>query len=460
MTDNDFTYDENALAALDSPDPVFLTGKAGTGKSTLIRHWRSTRPRANILTLAPTGIAALNVDGMTIHRFMHAKAGVTPTEAYANGCRQTGSDFYHALDGIVVDEASMVRADLMDCLDRFLKGARNDVRPFGGVKTVLTGDLAQLPPVVDRNEMKAFKPGGQWEGPWFFQSAIIRSLIDDNRLRFAELTDVHRQSDPVFVDALNLLREGDPSRLDVINRRARAHWNPKDTVILTATNARADRLNRMMLDRLTGMEYTAHATRSGQWDKRLEPAPAILAVKRGMRVMILANDPAGLYANGTMGVILDYDPDHRIATIRLDDGTVTDMGEHAWEITVPRIVHDPDDSDGRGRLENVVIGSYRQLPFKPGWAVTIHKSQGRTFDRCHVEFGPRPLFAPGQAYVALSRVTTLDGLSLDRPLTVRDVKADKAALEFTHRMRENASRPVKPIVKPVNHPIPVQETLF
>lgn len=209
----DLTFDAKALAMLSEPQGVsILTGKAGTGKSTLVNHWRSTIAPRNTLTLAPTGIAALNVNGTTIHRFIHAKPGVTPAEAARKGRENARDPLYRMLGAIVIDEVSMVRADLMDCLDRFLQGARGDDRPFGGLRTILVGDLAQLPPVVDeRWEGAAFRPGGQWDGPWFFQSHAIARLLDKGLLAGVALARVHRQSDPVFVNALNALRDGTPA---------------------------------------------------------------------------------------------------------------------------------------------------------------------------------------------------------------------------------------------------------
>lgn len=457
MTES-MSFDPAAMVALDAPSGVtFLTGRAGTGKSTIVRHWLAHGAPANTLTLAPTGVAALQVGGMTVHRFIHAGPGVTPAAAARAGARFAGDPLYRALGAIVVDEAGMVRADLMDCLDRFLKAARRSRAPFGGLRTVMVGDLAQLPPVVARGEAAAFGPDGPWPGPWFFQSHVVSRLLDDGALTGAVLTEVHRQADPAFVAALNDLRDGNPSArtLAALNRRVGAPWDPSTHTVLCSTNRRADEINVLMLSRLHTPLTRWRAETAGQWERALQPAPATLDVRAGMRVMMLSNDPGGMWANGSTGTLLDLDPSGPTATVRIDagasGGAVVEVGRHVWQVTAPRLVRDPDDPEDRGHLETVTLGSYTQLPFAPGWAATIHKSQGRTLNRVRIELGARPLFAAGQAYVAFSRATGLAGISLDRPLTARDVRADPAAAALAARL----ARPSAPTPPPA-----AQEALF
>lgn len=342
----EYEYDGHALSMLNQTSGVgFLAGRAGTGKSTLIDYWRRTTAPANTIMLAPTGVAALNIDGgETIHRFIHAKPGMTPRDARAKGSSLSRDPLYRALDHIIVDEAAMARADLIDCLDRFLQGARRSRLPFGGVRVDMVGDPAQLPPVVTDDDRPLFS-GEPWKGPWFFQSRVLAPVIAGRGpfpMDFAELGRVHRQADPAFTGALDSLRAG----------------------------------------------HAAH------------DALALL--------------------NGRVDA-----PD--IAVVRLDSGVEVSIGRHRWPMVRNRLVD--------GRVEPVEVGTYIQLPLRPAWAVTIHKSQGRTLDRMRLELPAWPLPADGQAYVALSRVRTLEGLSLNRPLEAADVHASRDAVGFMARCR-------------------------
>lgn len=433
----EYEYDGRALAMLDQPTGVgFLAGRAGTGKSTLIDHWRRTTAPANTIMLAPTGVAALNIDGgETIHRFIHAKPGMTPRDARAKGSSLSRDPLYRALDHIIVDEAAMARADLIDCLDQFLQGARRSRSPFGGVRVDMVGDPAQLPPVVTDDDRPLFS-GEPWKGPWFFQSRVLAPVIAGRGpfpMDFAELGRVHRQADPAFAGALDSLRAGHAARdaLSLLNGRVDAPYTAS-TPVLAATNRRVDQINGAMMAGLPGPEVRVDAMWGGEWPRNLDPAPRSLALRPGARVMTLANDPDGLWANGTLGTLEGFDSDD-VAVVRLDSGVEVSIGRHRWPMVRNRLVD--------GRVEPVEVGTYIQLPLRPAWAVTIHKSQGRTLDRMRLELPAWPLPADGQAYVALSRVRTLEGLSLNRPLAAADIHASRDAVAFMARCRAGLPAP-------------------
>lgn len=439
---NDMIFDRRALAMLDRRSGVsFLTGRAGTGKSTLIEHWRQSRSDRNIVMLAPTGIAALNVNGQTIHSFLHARPGVSVEQAGETGRRYRRDAFYRLIDALIIDEISMVRADLMDCLDAFLKAARSSRLPFGGVRLILVGDLLQLPPVVTRDDMDAFRT--IWPGPWFFQARAMRPVFEGRDVGFTShgLTVTHRQHDREFIRLLNALRDGSITQtgLDELNRRVRPAG---EGIVLTGVNRTATVINTRHLEDLPGPEHVSVAVREGEWNPQLTPAPERLRLRDGMRVMMLANDRQGRWVNGSMGVLDHWDG--RVAHIRLDDGTSVGTGTHSWQITRMRVT----DRNGVKRLEPQVLGSYTQLPFTYGWAVTIHKSQGKSFEKVRLELPYDPLFAAGQAYVAYSRARTLDGLSVNRPLRASDVLVSPDALAFLNRMGSGFAQP------------PEQESLF
>lgn len=425
LTDSDF--DTHALAALDRMDHhVLLTGRAGTGKTTILNHWLETRRPVGVAVLAPTGMAALNAHGETIHHYLHVQPGLSPREMMTKGRESPYQPMYEATRIIVIDEISMCRSDLMDGMDMFLRGARRNSRPFGGIRLIMVGDPLQLPPVVPDGERSMFH--GMWKGPWWFQSNAYRKLIELHAVTQIDLERVYRQHDPLFIRALNSIRSGRPAQgaLQAINR-AVGRAAGETTITLTGTNRMAQTINQQRLDRLDGPLEQWEATVEGDWDGRTTPAPRTVACKPGARIMMLNNDPNGTYVNGSMGTFLRTEND--LPVIRLDDGTVTSTPIHQWiqwESYAYR-----DMQTGTWKLGRRQVGSYRQVPFKLGWAITIHKSQGMTFDHVRIELDEtRPLFANGQAYVALSRCRTLDGLSLNRALTMRDVHADPAALNW------------------------------
>lgn len=418
-------FDAKALEYLNNPHlNVFLTGKAGTGKSTLIRHWLKTSAPENTIVTAPTGIAALNVDGITLHKLIHARGDATVEDAKAKGRQFRSDPLYRALEVLVIDEISMVRADLMDSVDVFLQSARGNKKPFGGVKVVMVGDLAQLPPVVTPLEKKIFTE--VYDGPWFFHSGVVKELIRKEQLAFVNLEHVYRQEDPQLVNILNDLRHdgGSIQALHAINAHV---GNPTDkhTIILAATNKTADAINNQRLHAIQAPEQTYTATIKGQWNKTLEPAPKVVTLREGARVMMTTNDPAGLYANGSMGTVTMVAPDY--IEVQLDSGPLVEVGYYTWQITVKQVVR---DEHGVSHIISQPVGSYRQIPVVLGWAITIHKSQGKTFDALHVQLPNYNLFATGQAYVAFSRASSFDHLTLNRPLRAEDVMVDERVDAF------------------------------
>lgn len=424
-----------ALMHLDAGRHLLITGKAGTGKSSLIRHFMAQTNR-NVIVVAPTGIAALNVDGYTIHRLFSFRPGVTPE--YARSLSYNPSRFakaLKALDTLIIDEASMVRADLFDALavalERF--GPRTG-QPFGGVQIVLVGDLYQLPPVVSDSEREYFAT--RYPTPYFFSADCFGA----NEFQIAQLTRVFRQAgDAQLTDILNAIREGsiDECARAVLNTRTQAGFTPPEDefwLTLTTTNRIATARNRAALDRLPGELYASQAVMTGDMDQADPPNDIRLEYKLGAQVMLLANDPMDRFVNGTLGVIVAIATDHGVpvVTIRTGDGSRVEVGPHTWEVTRPYV-------DG-GRIRQEVVGTFQQLPFRLAWAITIHKSQGQTVDRLVVDLSGGT-FAYGQLYVALSRCTSMDGLVLRREVIPKDLKTDQRVRRFLALRGDVAAAP-------------------
>jgi hypothetical protein len=401
---------------------VFLTGRAGTGKSTLLQYFRATTAK-RMVVLAPTGVAAVQVQGQTIHSFFGFGPDITVEEVRQRPVREPA--LCKQLDTIVIDEISMVRADLLDCMDMFLRlhGPRPS-RPFGGLQMLFIGDLYQLPPVVPPDDAAVFAT--YYLSPYFFDARAVQDLP----LRVVELTHVYRQQDPAFIAVLEAIRTGSLSEAGLALLNTRVH--PVDVAArqtglmhLVPTNAHADHINGAHLARLPGEAVTCRGTLRGEFRRSALPTSALLTLKPGARIMLLANDAAGRWVNGDVGVITAIDPSqpHQALQVELDNGDGGWLGPYTWERI--RFTYNAD----LDRIEAEVLGSFTQYPVRLAWALTIHKAQGKTFDQVLVDFG-RGTFAHGQAYVALSRCTSLAGLRLQRPLEARHIVIDRRVRRF------------------------------
>lgn len=409
----------------------FITGRAGTGKSTLLKYFREHTSK-NVAVLAPTGVAAVNVRGQTIHSFFRFKPNITPDAVRAIRLRREAREIYRHLDAVMIDEVSMVRADLMDCIDAFLRlHGRKKKEPFGGVQLILIGDLYQLPPVVTRGEEEIFRD--IYASPYFFDAKVFQ----DTKLDFIDLEKIYRQQEDHFISLLNAIREKTMTgpQLRLLNERYRPDFEPADDdfyVYLTTTNAIAERINQQRLGRLAGRTYHYLGHIDGKFEKNNLPTHEDLDLKIGAQVMLLNNDPLGRWVNGSIGRVAGVTEDLTatdIITVELEGGRKVEVTPFSWEMF--RFFYDGELE----QLRSETVGSFRQYPLKLAWAVTIHKSQGKTFTKVILDIGSGA-FAHGQTYVALSRCTRLEGLVLKRRIAAQDILLDGRVSRFFERQRE------------------------
>jgi hypothetical protein len=407
---------------------VLISGRAGTGKSTLVREMARLAGE-NQVVLSYTGVAALNVGGQTINSFFRLPLHIIDTDKIEPtiGRRQ----IYQNLDRIIIDEMSMVRADMLDAIDRSLRVNRGNNVPFGGVKIVMIGDFLQLPPIVGNEEERVLADLGYETPPYIVRARVLQNL----RVRFVEMTRVYRQTDPDFIRLLGDIRIGEDieNAVNSINEMCyRPHRTSATPIILTATNERADSYNLRKLAALpsrtflySGILQGAFLTEKSQKDDKL-PVPLRLELKVGTRVIMVKNDPGQGWVNGSLGTVTRTEPNCVWVCLDGMEGE-HQIGRERWEKIAYRW------SQTENRVIPEVVGSYSQLPLKAAWAVTIHKAQGLSLEDVRVDFGTGA-FAPGQAYVALSRAKTPAGLSLARPLAVADVKVDPTLLAVTEEI--------------------------
>lgn len=387
--------------------PVIVTGKAGTGKSTLVRFLQKEIDKA--VVVAPTGIAAINIGGQTVHSFFRLPPRIFTPEELSG---QRANRLWTKIDTVIVDEISMVRADILDGIDYVLRKARRNSKPFGGVRIILVGDFHQLPPVVPNREAEILSRMG-YDTPFAYSAKVMKRTS----FEVYELSTVHRQSDRLFLSILSQIRRGQniESVLQNLNEICLgSHRTGKTPLLLTGTNSTASHYNEAGLNALTTRLVTFTGIIEGKFNiaKDKLPVPEKIDLKIGARVMAAKNDPEKKWINGSLGTVTQIFEDG--ANVKFDNGFEGLVRKSSWE----NIKYEWDDEQNKPISK--VIGSYSQIPLKLAWAITIHKSQGLTLEDVRLDL-KQSAFATGQTYVALSRATTMEGLSLARALTPADI---------------------------------------
>ncbi len=412
---------------------IFLTGRAGTGKTTFLRNLRESCPK-RMIVVAPTGVAAINAGGVTMHSFFQLPFGI-----FIPGTTRAGEEIrrfskvkiaiIRSLDLLVIDEISMVRADTLDSVDDVLRRFRDRSKPFGGVQLLMIGDMAQLAPVVKDEEWETLRH--YYQSPYFFDSrALCRT-----RYTSIELKHIYRQSDTYFIDLLSKVRENraDESVLHALNARHRPGFDPSPEegyITLTSHNRTARAINEDRLVAIDAPEYTFHAETDGDFPEWLYPVEPELRLRESAQVMFTKNDPspAKRFVNGTIGRVTAID-DENIEVVPRDGGEPIVVEQLEWANT--RYSLDTTTN----QITETIDGVFRQYPLRTAWAITIHKSQGLTFDRAIVDAADS--FSHGQVYVALSRLRTLEGMVLRTPLRREAIISDAVVDDFSRHVERN-----------------------
>ena len=429
-----FEYIENTDAH------VFVTGRAGTGKSTLLSHLTANTEKS-FAVCAPTGVAALNVGGVTIHSLFTFPLGLLGEVDIGKHLSRRTRDVLKALDMLVIDEVSMVSADLMDAMDRAMRIARGRRNlPFGGAQVVMFGDPYQLAPVPPRDPQERAYMAENYQSGWFFDAHVWR----DAGLERFELSEIFRQADSNFKEILNAIRDGSVTQemLDVLNKAGNRFPPHSDVIKLATINETVNSVNHQRMALIESEPKLFRATYSegaANAFGRVLPAETDLYLKVGAQVMFIKNDDSGSknsagvttrrWVNGTIGRVTAL-PKSGLVVVDVE-GEVLEVGPSTWEKVRYEVEEDFDEATGKVKevLVPITLAEFKQIPLRLAWAVTVHKSQGQTYDEVQIDMG-RGAFSPGQTYVALSRVRALEGLYLTRAITLRDVMVDADVVRF------------------------------
>ena len=423
----EFTLDPDQESAIDEiienkNTHYFVTGPAGCGKSTVLKELKKYLKKS--VVVCPTGMAAVNMGGQTLHSLF----GIPPRMVTRGDAKVTDNEMKKRMlwfiKDIIIDEISMVRADVLDFLDEFLRLNCHRDKPFGGKRIIMFGDLDQLPPVVTDKDAEFIST--LYKSPYFFSATSIRGC----GMKVKYLHTIHRQkNDQGFITLLNAIKRNEitDEQINEINRRVTRNETNKLTI--TATNQVADFINREQLSKLPSEMFTYQASSNGDFNSTYVPAPVELKLKIGAQVVHLTNDSERGLVNGSRGVVVGLS-DKSIVVKFTGKEEVTEIGRYTWENKKLKFV-----SHQQEITENVV-GDFTQFPLKLGFASTTHKSQGQTFDEIHVDFGTSGAFASGMCYVALSRCRTLQGISLEVPITRKDIIIDVHVANFYRQMEE------------------------
>jgi len=421
---------------------LFITGKAGTGKSTLIEYYK-TKTKKNTVYLAPTGVAALNVKGKTIHSFFKFPHEIITSDAIEKiNYKEKDIDLFKKVEVIIIDEISMVRADIIQGIDYILRLYRNEYKSFGGVQMIFIGDMYQLPPVVDKKDVKITHKGKikfdghiidyfqlKYGGPYFFNSDAFKNSL----FLYYELQTVFRQVDNNFINLLNLVRENkiDDNILEILNERYNNSIENDDSnrIMLCTRKGTVQNRNNYMLTKLKTTSITFFAEIKGSFTTVKQedyPAEKQLILKQGSQVMMLTNDKEGRWVNGSIGKITELSNNKIVVEIKNINYTVN---KNLWEAI------DYEYNNITDELTTQKTGEFIQYPLMLAWAITIHKSQGKTFDKAIIDLDSGA-FAHGQTYVALSRCKTLEGINLKRPVRRKDIIVDNEVTLFINEMNK------------------------